>query len=125
MNKFTFKMKDRMKLVVERPATNSCTFTVSGKKDTTFRFSKKRAAELVNSLSSTITYGTSSPFLFKKTLKSPAGSIVVVLTQPTTMVDAYELLVKEGNLIIFVENGISKKQVKKMIKTIKEVYGVE
>ena len=122
MNKFTFKMKDRMKLVVERPATNSCTFTVSGKKDTTFRFSKKRAAELVNSLASTITYGTSSPFLFKKTLKSPAGS--VVLTQPT-MVDAYELLVKEGNLIIFVENGISKKQVKKMIKTMKEVYGIE
>ena len=123
MNKFTFKMKDRMKLVVERPATNSCTFTVSGKKDTTFRFSKKRAAELVNSLASTITYGTSSPFLFKKTLKSPAVS--VVLTQPTTMVDAYELLVKEGNLIIFVENGISKKQVKKMIKTMKEVYGIE
>ena len=123
MNKFTFKMKDRMKLVVERPATNSCTFTVSGKKDTTFRFSKKRAAELVNSLASTITYGTSSPFLFKKTLKSPAGG--VVLTQPTTMVDAYELLVKEGNLIIFVENGISKKQVKKMIKTMKEVYGIE
>ena len=123
MNKFTFKMKDRMKLVVERPATNSCTFTVSGKKDITFRFSKKRAAELVNSLASTITYGTSSPFLFKKTLKSPAGNIV--LTQPTTMVDAYELLVKEGNLIIFVENGISKKQVKKMIKTMKEVYGVE
>ena len=123
MNKFTFKMKDRMKLVVERPATNSCTFTVSGKKDTTFRFSKKRAAELVNSLASTITYGTSSPFLFKKTLKSPAGS--VVLTRPTTMVDAYELLVKEGNLIIFVENGISKKQVKKMIKTMKEVYGIE
>ena len=123
MNKFTFKMKDRMKLVVERPATNSCTFTVSGKKDITFRFSKKRAAELVNSLASTITYGTSSPFLFKKTLKSPAGS--VVLTQPTTMVDAYELLVKEGNLIIFVEGGISKKQVKKMIKTMKEVYGVE
>lgn len=123
MNKFTFKMKDRMKLVVERPATNSCTFTVSGKKDVTFRFSKKRAAELVNSLVSTITYGTSSPFLFKKTLKSPAGS--VVLTQHTTMVDAYELLVKEGNLIIFVENGISKKQVKKMIKTMKEVYGVE
>ena len=123
MNKFTFKMKDRMKLVVERPATTSCTFTVSGKKDTTFRFSKKRAAELVNSLASTITYGTSSPFLFKKTLKSPAGS--VVLTQPTTMVDAYELLVKEGNLIIFVENGISKKQVKKMIKIMKEVYGVE
>ena len=123
MNKFTFKMKDRMKLVVERPATNSCTFAVSGKKDITFRFSKKRAAELVNSLASTITYGTSSPFLFKKTLKSPAGS--VVLTQPTTMVDAYELLVKEGNLIIFVENGISKKQVKKMIKTMKEVYGVE
>ena len=125
MNKFTFKMKDRMKLVVERPATNSCTFTVSGKKDITFRFSKKRATELVNSLASTITYGTSSPFLFKKTLKSPAGSIVVVLTQPTTMVDAYELLVKEGNLIIFVENGISKKQVKKMVKTMKEVYGIE
>ena len=125
MNKFTFKMKDRMKLVVERPATNSCTFTVSGKKDITFHFSKKHAAELVNSLASTITYGTSSPFLFKKTLKSPAGSIVVVLTQPTTMVDAYELLVKEGNLIIFVENGISKKQVKKMIKIMKEVYGVE
>ena len=123
MNKFTFKMKDRMKLVVERPATNSCTFTISGKDDITFRFSKKRAAELVNSLASTITYGTSSPFLFKKTLKSPAGSIV--LTQPITMVDAYELLVKEGNLIVFVENGISKKQVKKMIKTMKEVYGIE
>lgn len=123
MNKFTFKMKDRMRLVVERPATNSCTFTVSGKEDVTFRFSKKRAAELVNSLVSTITYGTSSPFLFKKTLKSPAGS--VVLTQPTTAVDAYELLVKEGNMIIFVEGGISKKQVKKMIKTMKEVYGIE
>lgn len=31
MNKFSFKMKDRMKIVVEKVANNSFTLTVSGK----------------------------------------------------------------------------------------------
>lgn len=127
MNKFTFKMKDRMKLVIERPAANSCVLIVSGKKDIRFSFSKKRAAELISCLQGTITYGIEKDFTFRKTLKSPAGKIV--LTHPTTLVDSYTLAVTEDMksnkfLEVFNETDIPKKQIKKMIKVMKEVYGI-
>ena len=122
MNKFTFKMKDRMKLVVERPATNSCTVTVSGKTDTTFRFSKKRAAELVDSLKWS-SIGIDSSFSFKKTLKAPSGRIS--LQECVYKKGFYELSVEEKGVLIFCEGSLSKKWVKKLINTMKEVYGVE
>lgn len=128
MNKFSFKMKDRIKLVVERVATNSCTLTVSGKDEVVFRFSKKRAASLVSSLHSAITYGVAKEFDFRKTVKAPAGSFV--LHQPTACVDAYQLIIcedysKDKSRELISESGLSKKQVKKMIKVMKEVYGIE
>lgn len=123
MNKFSFKMSDRKKLVVERVATNSCTLTVSGKTDTTFRFSKKRAAGLLSHMQSVLTYGTADKFMFNRTVKAPAGSFD--LTQPTPMVDAYFLTIFEDKTKILQESGMPRKQVKKMIKVMREVYDVE
>lgn len=123
MNKFSFKMKDRTKLVVERVATNSCTLTVSGKEDTVFRFSKKRAADLVLHMQTVITKGSADKFIFKKSAKAPAGSFD--LSQPTTCVEAYVLTIYKDDNKLFFDAGIPKKQVKKMIKVMKEVYGVE
>lgn len=123
MDKFSFKMKDRMKLVVERHTANSCTLTVSGKHDTTFSFSKKRAAELIECLTSTLTYGTEKEFQFRKTLKSPAGNIT--LYQPTTTVEAYRLVILCGTKTVFNEDDIAKKHIKKMVKVMREVYGIE
>lgn len=123
MEKFSFKMKDRMKIVVEKNSPNSCSLTVSGKSSITFSFSKKRAAELVQKMQSVITYGVGDKFVFRKTLKSPAGSFD--LSQPTTCVDSYYLVIFEGDRKIFCEGGLTKKSVKKMIKVMKEVFGVE
>lgn len=123
MNKFSFKMKDRMKLVVERVSTNSCTLTVSGKEDVTFRFSKKRAGDLVKHLHNVLTYGTSEKVEFKKSAKAPAGSFD--LTQPEISVEEFCLIIYRDDTKLFFEDGLSRKQVKKMIKVMREVYGVE
>lgn len=123
MNKFSFKMKDRMKIVVEKVANNSFTLTVSGKEDVTFRFSKKRAAELVKHFQSVVTFGTAEKFEFRKSVKAPAGNLS--LTQPTNCVESYCLTIYKDTTKIFQEVGMSKKQVKKMIKVMREVYGVE
>lgn len=127
MNKFTFKMSDRKKLVVEKLAVNSCTLEVSGKDSVVFRFSKKRAEELVKCITSTLTYGIKQEFDFRKTTKAPAGYFEI--EQPTTMVDSYSLVVceeqKNRNVELLYERGISKKQMKKIVKVMKEVYGVE
>lgn len=124
MNKFTFKMKDRMKLVIEKNYANSCTLTISGKEDTVFHFGKKRAADLVNYLNGTIvatvTYGISEKFLFRKTAKAPAGGLSLIHTD----VDSYRLVIYKDNIKIFTEDGLAKKQVKKIIKVMKEVYEV-
>lgn len=123
MGKFTFKMKDRMKIVIDRPAVNSCTLTISGKNDTVFSFSKRRAGELTDKVISVLTYGTPATFRFRKTVKSPAGYIVI--EQPTTCVDAYSITVCEDEKQIFFENSIPRKTLKKMMKTMREVWGIE
>lgn len=127
MDKFTFKMSDRKKLVIEKLAVNSCTLEVSGKDSVVFRFSKKRAGDLVKCFTGVLTYGVKKDFDFRKTIKAPAGYLEV--EQPTTMVDSYSLVVcmehKNKNIELLCETGLSRKQVKKIIKVMKEVYGVE
>lgn len=127
MDKFTFKMSDRKKLVIEKLAVNSCTLEVAGKDSVVFRFSKKRAGDLVKCFTGVLTYGVKKSFDFHKTVKAPAGYLE--LEQPTTMVDSYSLVVcveqKNKNVELLSEIGLSRKQMKKIIKVMKEVYGVE
>lgn len=127
MDKFTFKMSDRKKLVIEKLAVNSCTLEVAGKDSVVFRFSKKRAGDLVKCFTGVLTYGVKKEFDFRKTVKAPAGYLEV--EQPTVMVDSYSLVIceeqKNRNVELLSETGLSRKQVKKIIKVMKEVYGVE
>ena len=127
MDKFTFKMSDRKKLVIEKVAANTMTLEVSGKDSVVFRFSKKRAGDLVKCFTGVLTYGVKKDFDFRKTVKAPAGYLEV--EQPTTMVDSYSLVIcvehKNRNVELLYETGISRKKMKKIIKVRKEVYGVE
>lgn len=128
MDKFSIKMKDRKCLVLEKIAANSYTLTVTGKEDTTFTFSKKRAAKLCSTIKDGYTFGTEIPFDFNKTSKSPAGCFTI--SQPSACVDSYRILIREKDIsgsyiTVFDESGISRKLLKKMVKVMKDVYGIK
>ena len=57
MEKFTFKLDNRMKLVAEKISPRINLFTVKGKKDYVFRLNSKKTKELVQVFVSVSTYG--------------------------------------------------------------------
>lgn len=123
MDKYTFSFSNlRNRLVIERFSPLSLSVTVRGKEDTEFHFSKKRAEELVLKLHDTITTGKVCSFHFNKTQTSIGGWLQ--LERPSPNKEEYHLTIG-GETKVFLEVlGISRKQIKKIIKVMKEVYKI-
>lgn len=123
MDKFSFSFCSlRKKLIIERLSPLSLSVTVQGKEDTEFHFGKKRAEELVLKLHDTITTGKACDFHFNKTKTSIEGWLLLEKTSPNK--EEYHLTIESDNKVFLDEEKLPKKQIKKIIKVMKEVYRV-
>ena len=118
MSKFTFRLKDRMKLTVEKVSPRVCLFTVSGKHTYTFRVSSKKAKEVVYSLEDCIIFGRSKTIVLDGNMNT--GEMVISCDND----NEYQLIITcETKKVLDVT--FNNKFMKKMYKTIKEVLEIE
>ena len=118
MSKFTFRLKDRMKLTVEKVSPRVCLFTVSGKHTYTFRVSNKKAKEVVYSLEDCIIFGRSKTIVLDGNMNT--GEIMILCESD----NEYQLIVTCGNKKVL-DSTFNKKSLKKVYKTMKEVFEIE
>lgn len=119
MGKFTFRLKDRMKITVDKCSPRVCLFVVSGKTTHTFRITSKRARELVSDFVEVCFNG---------------GNQRRDLNGSDTTRDGVLRISEQGNeyhLVVFsdtkkiLDTTFNKKFLKKMYRTMKEVYEIE
>ena len=117
-NKFTFRLKDRMKLTVEKVSPRVCLFTVSGKHTYTFRVSSKKAKEVVYSLGDCIIFGRNYNVSLDGNMNTGELSIYWLNS------NEYQLIItcETKKVLDFTFNN---KFMKKMYKTMKEVFEIE
>lgn len=118
MGKFTFRLKDRMKLTVEKVSPRVCLFTVSGKHTYTFRMSSKKAKEVVHSLGDCIIFGRNYTVSLDGNMNT--GEMMISCDND----NEYQLIITCENrkVLDFIFN---KKSLKKVYKTMKEVFEIE
>lgn len=117
MDKFTFRLKDRMKLTVEKVSPRVCLFTVSGKHTYTYRISSKKAREVVSALESCSIYGLDKTVELTGSMNT--GEMMVSCEND----NEYRLIVTCGKKVL--DTSFNKKLLKKIYKTMKEVYEIE
>lgn len=118
MNKFTFRLKDRMKLAVEKVSPRVCLFTVSGKHTYTFRVSSKKAKEVMYGLEDCIIFGRSKTIVLDGNMNT--GEMVISCDND----NEYQLIITCENRKVL-DCFFNKKSLKKMYKTMKEVFEIE
>jgi hypothetical protein len=121
MGKFTFRLKDRMKLTVEKVSPRVCLFIVSGKHTHTFRITSKRAKELVKVFTDVSTFGYED---MRVDLTGSDDTKNGVLHFGDMQNGDYHLLVFSDTKKIL-DTTFNKKFLKKMYRTMKEVYEIE
>lgn len=116
--KDTLKMENRMKLVFEKNGNNSFALVVSGKSDTDFHFSKKRAGELVACIRTSMT-GVTQKFIFNKSISSSAGQIVVAPVDDNT----FKVIIntKDSDKAVF-NQVVNRKTLKKICSRMEVMY---
>ena len=121
-NKFTFRLKDRMKLTVEKVSPRVCLFTVSGKHTYTFRVSSKKAKEvacgLEDCLEDCIIFGRSKIILLDGNMNT--GEMMISCDND----NEYQLIITCENKKVL-DYVFNKKSLKKVYKTMKEVFEIE
>lgn len=115
MNKFTFKLKDRMKLTVEKVSPRVCLITVSGKHTHSYKVTSKGARDIVNGLKLTCSEPT---FISKFQIGEEAYFSVRGVDED------FNLKVTEGKKVIL-NTTFNKKFLKKMYRTMREVFEIE
>lgn len=120
MNKFTFRLKDRMKLTVEKVSPRVCLFVVSGKNTYTFRISSKKAKEVVSAFK---TVGSIPDIVVRVDLDGNMSTGVLRLHYITD--NEYDLLVFCDGGRKILDTTFNKKFLKKMYKTMEEVFEIE
>ena len=122
MSKFTFRLKDRMKLTVEKVSPRVCLFIVSGKHTYTFRVSSKKAKEVVcgleDCLEDCIIFGRSKIILLDGNMNT--GEMMISCDND----NEYQLIITCENKKVL-DYVFNKKSLKKVYKTMKEVFEIE
>ena len=118
MSKFTFRLKDRIKLTVEKVSPRVCLFTVSGKHTYTFRVSSKKAKEVVCGLEDCIIFGRSKTIVLDGNMNT--GEIMISCDSD----NEYQLVITCENKKVL-DYIFNKKSLKKVYKTMKEVFEIE
>lgn len=119
MGKFTFKMKDRMKVTVEKISPRVCLFSVRGKVENSFRISSKRARELVGIFTDVCSNGGHRRIDLNGSDTSRGG--VLHISEEN---GEYHLLIFSDTKRVL-DTTFNKKFLKKMYRTMKEVYEIE
>lgn len=121
MEKFTFKLDNRMKLVAEKISPRINLFTVKGKKDYVFRLNSKKTKELVQVFVSVSTYGLEDKRCDLTKSEHNEGGVL----------HFSDLQNGEYHLVVYcdykkiLDTKFNKKFLKKLYKTMKEVYEIE
>ena len=118
MSKFTFRLKDRMKLTVEKVSPRVCLFIVSGKHTYTFRVSSKKAKEVVCGLEDCIVFGRSKTIVLDGNMN--IGEMVISCDSD----NEYQLVITCENKKVL-DYIFNKKSLRKVYKTMKEVFEIE
>ena len=121
MKKFTFKLDNRMKLVAEKISPRINLFTVKGKNDYVFRLNSKKTKELVRVFTDVSTYGFED---LRCDLTKSEHNEGGVLYFSDLQNGEYHLVVY-CNTKKILDTKFNKKFLKKLYKTMKEVYEIE
>lgn len=121
MGKFTFRLSDRQKFIVEKvsPRINMVTFH-SNKGVFEFRLNQKDAKEVADRFEHVSLYGSNSELLHGEGVKDHFS---IVQDDIGCDHETFTLKCVAKGKTVFIEI-LSKKQVKKMYKTMREVFEV-